>query len=94
MIREDVANQNLDDNAVPTLKKLDKILAFLRDKYRKSEKQIEVDMTVQDSSVCVVAGKDDDDEKVTSGPRVIMSKPDTATLARDKSAILKNVTAT
>ena len=95
MIREEFANKELDDNAVPTLKKVDEILAFLRDKYRKSEKQIQADMTVQDSSVGAVAGKDDDDdEEISSGPRVIMSKPATATRARDKSSILKNVTAT
>jgi len=94
MIREEFASQKLDDNAVPILKKVEEILAFLRDKYRKSEKQIEADMTVQDSSVGAVAGKDDDDEEVSSGPRVIMSKPATAVRARDKSSILKNVTGT
>ena len=61
---------------------------------RKSEKQIEADIAVQDWSVGAVAGKDDDDEEVSSGPLVIMSKPATATRARDNSSILKIVSAT
>jgi hypothetical protein len=52
-------------------------------------------MTVQDSAASAVAGKDDDDdEEVSSGPRIIMSKPATTVRARDKSSILKNVTGT
>jgi len=50
-------------------------------------------MTVQDSAVGAVAGKDDDDDKeVSFGPRIIMSKPATTVRARDKSSVLKNVT--
>ncbi len=95
MIRTEFASQELDENAVPTLKKLDEILAFLRDKYQKTKKQIEADMTVQDSSVGAVAGKDDDnDEEISSAPRVVMSKPATVVKARDKSPVLKNVTST
>ena len=52
-------------------------------------------MTVQDSAVEDVAGKDDDDdEEVSSGPRVIMSKLATLVRTRDKSSVLKNVTGT
>jgi hypothetical protein len=78
IIREEFANQKLDDNAVPILKKGDEVLAFLRGKHQKSKQQIEADMTVQDSAVGVVKGKDDeDDEEVGSGPRIIMLKPAT-----------------
>jgi hypothetical protein len=96
-IREEFANQKLDDNAVPTLKKVDEVLAFLRGKHAKSKQQIEANMTVQDSAEGVVAGKDDDnDEEVSSVPRVIpriiMSKLATNVRAREKNSILKNIT--
>ena len=95
IIREKFANQKLDDNAVPTQKQVDEVLAFLRGKHKKSKQQIEANMTVQDSAVGAVAVKDDDDdEEFSSGPRIIMSKPAAATRARDKSSILKNVTGT
>ena len=56
--------------------------------------QIEADMTVQDSAVGAVAGKEGDDEEVSFGPRVVMSKPATPVRARDKSSVLKHVTGT
>ena len=95
IIRKEFTNQKLDDNAVPMLKKVEEVLAFLRGKHPKSKQQIEADMTVKDSAVGAVAGKDDDDdEEVSSGPGIIMSKPATNVRARDKSSILKNVTDT
>ena len=79
-----------DDNAVPVLKQASKVMAILFAENQKTELQIERDRAVMDSAEGAVAGKDDDEEEISSGT---LSRAATVVRARDKSSALKAVKA-
>ena len=90
-IRTEMVKQDLDDNAIPTLRKAKEVMAWFRKRNTKTAVQVEADATQQDSSVGAVAGRDDsDDEEVTSGPATSVAGK--RSRARTKSVALKGVT--
>jgi hypothetical protein len=86
----DFAKQDWDDNAIPILRQADRVMAYFRETERKTSLDIERDRTVQDAAEGAVAGKDDDDEEISSRGGTV-SRAANVVRARDKSSELKNV---
>ncbi len=67
LVKTRVAKQDLDDNAISTLKQADKVMTFFRKLEQTTLLDIERDQTIQDEAKGAVAGRDDDgDEGITT----------------------------
>ena len=86
----DCSKQDLYVNAIPILRQSDRVMAYFRETERKTSLDIERDRTVQDAAEGAVAGKDDDDEEISSRGGTV-SRAANVVRARDKSSELKNV---
>ncbi len=84
------AKKDWDDNAIPILRQADRVMAYFRETERKTSLDIERDQTVQDEAEGAVAGREDDDEEISSSGGTV-SRTANGVRARDKSSELKSV---